>query len=237
MGDDRLQTSSTATGLQIAAEQYSNLFVWLNEYDEVEGAVDAAKLAVVHAGFNRETSSKWIASGNMRKMRTNFLITGEKTCSKASTRSRYVHVQCSRTSWPDGQNHYEWFQRNRKFFFLIYRRLLMKRPEYTRLVGKHLKAWLNHEIWRSVKGSERTKSVHGIAFAGYAAARELLVGDPPRVLAQHLEEVRLQVVKHCGHRSSISPAISTSTGCGRMRCRWWTGGSARICTRFSRRRW
>ncbi len=65
----------TEVGMMIAAQQYSNLLVWFEEFRA--GEVDKGKEGVLHAGFNRDTQSKKTADGNQRSIRSAFIITGK----------------------------------------------------------------------------------------------------------------------------------------------------------------
>ena len=178
-----LQKSSTAAGLQIVAEQYSGLPVWLDEYDDSLVAED--KIGIIHAAFNRELPAKWSPLGRMRKMRTGFVVSGETSAGKTSTRSRYpiLHVHRTRrvgTSAEQVQN-FEWLQAHRKFFFTLGRHVLRHRAEFAaRLLG-HFKTWRDGAATAGIDA--RAKIVHGVSVAAFAALAEMLGTHPPATVA------------------------------------------------------
>lgn len=196
MGDGLgLQKSCTAVGMQIAMEQYSDLPVWFNEFKQDQ--VEAQKLAIIHAAFNREASSKWSADGIMRKIRTNLIITGETTTTNAGTRNRYIHCQ---TSGKWASNEVPWMSRHKRLFFLFGRHVLLHRAEYWERVDGIYKQWL--ESVRIPGADERAKGIHGIAYAGFSAMTGLLESHSP----DQLTEFRAFTEAHCG--SAVQTVIS-----------------------------
>jgi hypothetical protein len=111
--DIGMSRNSSAVGMQIAAEQYSELPVWLTDYDNTEVAEE--KRQIIHDAFNRALASKWAADGMMRKVRTMFVIDGESRPHKTSTRFRYAQVLISKMN--RRSNQVVWFEKNRRFFF------------------------------------------------------------------------------------------------------------------------
>lgn len=73
----------SVVGMQIAADQYSNLPVWFDEYRRAEVPDD--KLSVLQNAFNRGGGYKKInlVGGRQRMYRTAFLVSGEGTTSDA----------------------------------------------------------------------------------------------------------------------------------------------------------
>jgi hypothetical protein len=188
MGDGLgLQKSCTAVGMQIALEQYSDLPVWFNEFKHDQ--VEPQKLAIIHAAFNREASSKWSADGIMRKIRTNMIVTGETTTSNAGTRNRYIHCQ---TSGKWATNQLPWMNKHKKWFFLFGRYVLLHRSEYWERVDRIYKGWL--ESARIPGADERAKGIHGIAYAAFAAMSSMLESHSP----EQLKEFLTFTEQHCG---------------------------------------
>ena len=163
-----MSRSSTAVGIQIAAEQYSQIPVWLTDYDDVEVAEE--KRQIVHAAFNRELTSKWTADGTMRKLRTSFVLDGESRPHKTSTRFRYAQVLISKMNRRSDQ--VGWFERNRRFFFSITRALLRRREEFGRLMMENFNA-----LAATMPAVEkRTVQVHGAPYGALMAAAKMFGG-------------------------------------------------------------
>ena len=160
----------TAVGLQIVGEQYSNVPVWLTDYDANE--VSEEKRQIMHDSFNRARASKWSPDGKMRVMRTTFLIDGESRPTKTSTRYRYVQILVSKERRKG--DHVPWFEKNRKFFFTIVRFLLRHRDKFSKEMMSAYREFselLEHTDKRAVV-------VHGAAVGALCAANKLIGGIP-----------------------------------------------------------
>jgi hypothetical protein len=84
-----LTRNSSAKSSRLAAENYSNLPVAIDEFGKVD--IDPNKLAVLHNVANRQLESKWIADGGkQRVIKTSFLVGGECTVNDSAFRSRYA---------------------------------------------------------------------------------------------------------------------------------------------------
>lgn len=174
-------------GMLIAAQQYSNLPVWFEEFRL--GEVDKGKEGVLHAGFNRDTQSKKTVDGNQRQIRAGFIVTGESTSNDAATRSRYGHYQVAEAKRLG--DHYAWMNRHMGQFVVFFRELLKRRKEYAGLTMGALKQWMASPDMRNVDA--RSRLVHGVAFAAMTAAVGLLQSHPPEVMT----EFRRVLLGHC----------------------------------------
>ncbi|HEY1170997.1 MAG TPA: DNA translocase FtsK [Verrucomicrobiae bacterium] len=168
-----LRTACTQVGMLIAAQQYSNLGVWFEEFRN--GTVDSGREGVLHASFNRDRQSKKTADGRQRQIRSSFLVTGESTCSDAATRDRYAHVFVSEPR-RKGQ-HREWFERNRDRLVLFFREVLRNRKEFAASVLREMKSWMALPDLKSLK--DRPRLVHGVAHAGFRAAVAMFQSHAP----------------------------------------------------------
>jgi hypothetical protein len=160
----------SAVGLSQATAQYSNLPVWADEY--INGEVDDDKMSVLHAGYNRQTPAKFNASGFRRMMRTNFVVSGESTSTKAAMRSRYPHIQMAATArkgTPEEQKeNFQWLQRHRKYFHVFGRFVIEHRREFVRLVQTYMENWSHEDI------DTRLRIMHGVGYSAWMAMAALL---------------------------------------------------------------
>jgi hypothetical protein len=179
-----LLRNSSAAGLQIAVEQFSNLPVWVDEWRELE--VHPDKRAIIHSAYNRELPSKYADNGRMRAIRTAFIVVGESTTSDAATRSRYPHIHVSKSRRRG--DHLSWFQKHRSLFFVFGRFLMRNRPEFSELVLKRLAEWLNADDLP--RTDERAALVYGVPYAAFIAMTQLLKSHVP----DDLELFRKQLV-------------------------------------------
>lgn len=189
-----IKSNVTPAGLQIALEQYSNLPLWLDEY-ESDAAVPEGIKGIIHSSYNREVPSKWAADGNMRVIRTNLIVTGETTPVRAATRSRFTLVQTSAEhrigTKVEQMENFEWLQKHRSMFFTIGRQVLLQREEYAELVGQFLTSWLKSPEMKNVE--ERTKVVHGVAYASIMA----MVSMWGTHSAVEMAQFKTQLIEHC----------------------------------------
>jgi hypothetical protein len=161
--------SATAVGMLQAAENYSNLPVAVDEFGK--GELDLNKVSVLHSAANRQMLAKWVPEGTVqRKIKSAFVVSGERTRDDAAFRSRYLHVQVS----ADRRlaNHLAWFDANKRFFFLLGRFLLERRAEFVRHTLRFIDEWRKNSI-PDVK-NEREKLVLGISYGAWMATCALL---------------------------------------------------------------
>jgi hypothetical protein len=171
----------SGVGLSQSTAQYSNLPVWADEY--INGEVDDDKMSVLHAGYNRQTPAKFNASGFRRMMRTNFVVSGESTSTKAAMRSRYPHIQMAASArlpraiqgtegyaaaMKEQKENFQWLVNHRKYFFLFGRFVIEHRREFVREVQNQMDIWSREDI------DPRLRIMHGVGFASWMAMVALL---------------------------------------------------------------
>lgn len=187
----------TAVGLMQAADQFSNLPVWADEFRNGEIAPD--KMGVIHGAFNRSNAAKFNPNKVQRVIRTAFLVTGESTSSDAALRGRYVHVQVSanrreKDAAGNDVNHAKWFTAHREHFYQFGQFLMRRREEFAELTLRLLKTW--RETAQGV--SERDKLVYGVPYAAFTAMAHLLQSHS----AQELQELKQFTIRHAGEASA-----------------------------------
>jgi hypothetical protein len=167
--------TSSAVGAQIAMGQYANIPAWGDEYKENE-LRDANVKGVIHGGFNREVPSKWSSDGRVRTIRTNFLVTGESTCSTAATMSRFISTVASRErrrgSEEEQLNRLNWLQDHRKLFFAIGRAVLQQRAEFAARLIEHLSIW--ERLPELTHTDPRSRFSYGVSYAAFMALNEII---------------------------------------------------------------
>lgn len=171
--DGVILKDTTKVGLSIAFQQYSNLPVWLEEFQpesqkpEWEQIIEKIKNA-----FNRESGIKKTFGDEMRRVRCVVLVTGVATCADAQVRSRYIHSQVSKNKRLE--DHLEWMQANKDEFYLIGRELLRRRPE---MVAGVLRRIREFTAAPELAGVEiRSKLVHGVPYAVFLEVCEWFKG-------------------------------------------------------------
>lgn len=167
-----ISMKATAVGLTIQSENYSNVPLWFDEYRKSN--LNEDKEAVLRDSYNREVSPKWSPDGQQRSMKTSLVVSGEGTSSDAATRSRFPHAQVSAADRVE--NHLEWMNEHKEYFFLFARLLLLRRAEFVKLFRNRLGDWMGTTELRGV--SEREKIVHGIDWAAFTAMTDLIGGPP-----------------------------------------------------------
>jgi len=173
--------STSAVGLLMAAENYSNLPVAIDEFGK--GDIDPNKLAVLHNVANRQLESKWIAEGGkQRVIKTSFLVGGECTVNDSAFRSRYLLVQASAELRK--ADHIQWFDTNKRFFFLLGRYILTRRADFVQHTIWFMDQWMKNPDIRN----SREKYVYGMAWASWMALCSILqshTADEVGTLKQH----------------------------------------------------
>ena len=169
----------TAVGVMCQLENYSNLFVWLDEYRQTEITDD--KAAILRDTYNRQLAAKWSPDGFQRTIRTAALVSGESTTSDAATRSRYPHVLISEQKRK--ANHYDWMQSHQEFFYVFWRHIMEHRAEFVATVLKQLEYWMQHEDLEAVPSRDRI--THAVAYAAFSAAAMMFESHGPDELAAY----------------------------------------------------
>lgn len=162
--------SGTRVGMQIALGQYSSVPVW---FEEAQHAINDEILEVIKNSFNREGGVKFTGGKNRREIRTAPCVTGVATAKDSQVKSRFPHVQVSK-SRRRGENRYEWFQSRMDDFFLIGRFILRRRPEFVGRMMRLLREWEKLADLRSV--DDRARMVYGVSYAAYVAAFGVING-------------------------------------------------------------
>ncbi len=170
--------NTTAVGMQMTAENYSNQPSWMDEYRDAK--VDDAKLAILRSASNRGEQAKWTADGIQRQMKTSFMVSGESTSSDPATRSRYPHVQVSAKRRI--ANHLDWFSKHQDYFFLFGRYLIEHRAEFVEIVMASLAEWKKTPELACI--NERDKLVHGVAYCAWRGMEALLGSHGPEAIAE-----------------------------------------------------
>jgi hypothetical protein len=180
-------TESSRVGMQILAQQYCNLPIWLEEY---QSTVESAKIEFVKSLYNRESAIKKEFVEQRRVIRTNAIVIGEMTSTNNATQQRFPHVQVSATRRRG--NHKKWFQDNNQFFFSLGRYVLQNRTRYVEAFQRHWHKWREQPELRDA--DERSKDVHGVGYAGFMAMAELLDFESS-VGAKELDEYRQELLR------------------------------------------
>jgi hypothetical protein len=103
--------NASKVGMQIAAQQYSSILLWLEEF---QFDLPKEKVEMVKSLFNREPTIKKEFGEGRRRILTNAIVTGEASMQDGATRSRFPLVQLSERRMAD---HLGWFKENARFFF------------------------------------------------------------------------------------------------------------------------
>jgi len=153
----------TRVGMLIAAQQYCWLPLWFEEY---RSDIDPQKVAVVRGLYNRDLGVKKEFGDGRRKILSNAIITGEATSHDSATRQRFAHLQVAESCRQ--ANHLEWFHDNSNLFFAIGRYVLRHRAQFIEEFQKAFREWCESKAMKDA--GERSKLVHGVAYAGFVAA-------------------------------------------------------------------
>lgn len=157
---------STSAKIRVALQQYSNLPLWLEEY---QPGCEPWKHEILKNVLDRSPSMKIDMGDRARDILTSVLVTGVATCPDAQVKSRYAHVQVSaRRRMAD---HFRWFEEHSGEFYQFGRALLTRRAEYVQEFQKLLAEWIEGEDMARVDA--RARLVHGVAWAGWVAAARM----------------------------------------------------------------
>lgn len=156
--------STTAPGVLITAQQYSHLGIWLDDY---RPEVPQAVREVLRQLWDRSSGSKKEMSGSVRRVLTNAIITSEHTSRDSATRQRFVHLHLAAEKRAAGHDDMPWFRDNAKYLFTLFRHILRRPTDFTRLF------WKEYDLWRAREDlnhlEARTRGNHGVAFAAAKA--------------------------------------------------------------------
>lgn len=176
---------STKVGLSIVLQQYSNLPVFLEEFQPSAEEWQTEKLKNI---FDRVSGSKKTFDEGDRVIRAGAIVTGIATARDAQVKNRYAHVQVASTNRI--ANHYDWFQAEAHRFFLLGRHVLRNRKAFAELVVGTMRAWMASEAMRGI--DERARVVYGAAYAAFVAMTGLLESHE----AKDLRAFRTWMVEH-----------------------------------------
>lgn len=154
----------TPVGLCQQLENYSSMALWFDEYRQYE--ISDEKVSIIRDSYDRQLAGKWTPDGVQRVIRTTPVVSGETATSDAATRSRYTHLQIS-ASQRIG-NHINWMRDNRQYFFFFWRHLLVRRPEFVKLVMTLAAEWFTNK--ETMEIPERSRVTYALSYAAFTAA-------------------------------------------------------------------
>lgn len=189
MGIDKesgIPLKSSVTGVKIVLQQYSNLPAW---FEESQTTTEKDMLEMMKYAFGREASVKMSFGSKPRVVRTTPIITGVATSSDGQIRQRYPHILVSDKKRL--ANHFPWFQKERKKFFIIGRYLLRNRKVFVDGVMEALRGWVEDPELEKVE--QRTRYVHGVLYAAFVSLSQMLKAH----LTSDLAKYRSAVLAHC----------------------------------------
>lgn len=182
-------SDTTQVGMAILLQQYGDLPVWLEEHQETSKTLKPWLPEKIKSIFDRNSGSKKTFGEAIRRVRTSAIITGVSTSDNSQVRSRCAHVMVSASN--RRANHFRWFEDESlaKFRFLG-RYLMRNRPEFARTTMALLDSWMKSPVLLNCE--DRTRLVHGVAYAAFAAASSLLDAAP----AERLIEFKDYLCRH-----------------------------------------
>jgi hypothetical protein len=160
---------STKVGISIILQQYSNLPVFLEEFQPTAEDWMIEKMKNI---FDRVSGSKKTFDEGDRKILAGAVVTGIARCRDAQVRNRYAHVQVAAANRL--ANHYDWFQQNCDRFFLLGRMLMKNRKEFAPAVIANMREWIASKEMQRI--DERARIVHGAAYAAFTTLNGMLKG-------------------------------------------------------------
>jgi hypothetical protein len=149
----------TPVGLCQQLENYSSLAIWFDEYREYE--ISAEKVSIVRDAHDRQLAGKWTPDGVQRVIRTTPLVSGETDTRDSATRSRFSHQQISANQRL--ANHLDWMRDNRQNFYLFWREIMHRRPEFVELVMNMSDAFFTAKDTQNIP--ERSRRTHSLPYA------------------------------------------------------------------------
>lgn len=167
--------SGTTAALENAAAQFRFLPILLDEFQtELKDGV----LFLVKQMFDQTKTPKIVGrNGGGRIPGTAPIVMGQATSNDSATKSRYPHILIAKENRkdPDGSA-YRWLKKNREELHKIGRCLLEHRTQFARSVMRHLAEWLDSDAATEI-GDDRARWVHGVSYAAFCAAYEVLGGE------------------------------------------------------------
>lgn len=219
--------NSSAVGLMQAADQYSNLPVWLDEFKS-DILVGEDKLSVIQNAYNRGGQVKFNPSRIQRLMRTSYVISGESTSNQPSIRSRFPHIQMSKHlrvgTQEEQRENLQWFNKHRKYFYFFGRYIIEHRRRFVAAFNRHMESWEAEQI------DPRIKYVHGVAYASWMAMVQLLGSHG----ADEVNEFRKYAVEHSlSAETDVESEHDTNVFIQDLIAAWEAGEIGRECFRVT----
>jgi len=177
---------STQSALRGAMQQYGDMPLWLDEFQTrcEDWVIDIAKAAYDRGGNIKRTL------GDMpREIRTGLIISGVATSLDAQLRSRYCHVQVASSNRINfDSDRYQQVETYTQQLWKLGRFILENRAEFARLLVQQVEYWSKDP--KLVNCDDRSRIVHGFAYAGVVALAALLETHGPVAFTQFKEFVR-----------------------------------------------
>lgn len=170
---------STKVGISIALQQYGESMIWFEEFQPRPPGWLIEKLKNV---YDRGSGIKKTFEDDPREIRSGAIVTGISTSTDVQLRSRCVHVQVAKKN--RRRQLFDWFQAESPRFFHFGRFAMEHRKQFAARTVELMQLFLSDP--RITGMDERSRMVHGAAYAAYTAYLELL-GLP---LGTMLEEFR-----------------------------------------------
>jgi hypothetical protein len=155
----------TPAALAGALGQYGELLLWLDEY---QPTAPGWIRAILKNCYDRMEGGKKDFGASPREFLASVIVSGIATSSETQTKGRFAHIQVSAKN--RRANHYQWFQTHSHEFYRIGRFLMRHRKAYAASAVAALHQWIQSPKMTDV--DDRTRMVHGMAYAGFHAACE-----------------------------------------------------------------
>lgn len=181
---DDQRTTLTLAALSGALGQYSEMPLWLDEY---QPGTPSWVRAILKNSYDRAEGAKKDFGSSPREYLASLIVSGVATSSEPQAKSRFAHILVSskkRTS-----DYYQWFQTNSREFYRLGRFVLRNRAQFVESLLTAMKVW---EQSASLQGvDDRARMVHGVAYAGFHAACEVFD------VSVDLKAYWNELVEHC----------------------------------------
>lgn len=183
---------TSEVGASIAGQQYSNVPIWLEEFqpNSRPGMIEKLKNF-----YGRESGLKKRVDMDNRKILTAPIVSGIATSTDAQLKNRYVHIHVARQKRQ--ADHFWWFEENSPKFFFVGRAIMRDRAKYAKLVLENLKEWFEDPLLAST--DSRVKTAYGVGYAAFCAACQLfdsrLKGALPKLKQWMLKNVAEAVIE------------------------------------------
>jgi hypothetical protein len=156
----------TPAALAGALGQYGELLLWLDEY---QPTAPGWVRAILKNCYDRMEGGKKDFGASPREFLASVIVSGIATSNETQTKGRFAHIQVSAKN--RRANHYQWFQTHSHEFYRIGRFLMRHRKAYAASAVAALHQWVQSPKMAEV--DDRTRMVHGMAYAGFHAACEV----------------------------------------------------------------